>query len=312
MLALLVPLILLPQDALAATVRDIDMRSGRLGVAVLDLRTGERWGHQADRPFPMQSVFKFPLGVAVLKTVDAGRLRLDSKIVIRRRDLSAPWSPINERFQPPSVSYTVRELLERAVGESDNTAADVLMRRIGGPAAVTRLVGVPGIRISRYESDFQMQYVGLGRFRPAWASEPNLIVAMAKVPKARRAEALKKYLADPRDTATPNGMVDLLRRLESGRLLRPTSRDLLLKIMTRTKTGPDRIRKSLPTGAVLAHKTGTGRTVDGVAGVVNDSGIVTLADGRKVAIAVFVAGRRGTIAESEAIIARVAKAALQR
>src|SRR3546814_8891606 len=147
----------------AATVE-----SGRIGIGVKDLDTGATWFLHGDDRFPMQSVFKAPLGAAVLGRVEAGRLSLDAPVTVARSDLAMQWSPIATAFDGAARTYTVRELLRRAVGESDNTATDVLMRLIGGPGAVDgflRDAGVPDVPIDRYEREFRPQLHGLAPFR---------------------------------------------------------------------------------------------------------------------------------------------------
>ena len=98
-----------------------DVGRGRLGVAVKDLQSGKEWSFRGDERFPMQSVYKAPIGVAVLREVDRGRLKLDQEVTIRREDLSVPLSPINREFSGESRAYTVRRLLELMVSLSDNT-----------------------------------------------------------------------------------------------------------------------------------------------------------------------------------------------
>jgi beta-lactamase class A len=148
----------------AALQRDIGALSSRiapgvLGVAVKDLTSGETWSLNGARPFPMQSIFKAPLAAAVLAAVDRGEVDLSRVIAITPADLSPPYSAIGARY-PTRTSYTVEELLVAAAGGSDNTAADVLMALIGGPAATTAWLkskAIPGMRIDRYERQFQLE-----------------------------------------------------------------------------------------------------------------------------------------------------------
>lgn len=284
---------------------------GKLGVAVLDLGTGGFTGVNADRAFPMQSVFKAPLGAAVLAQVDAGRLSLDQSVTLARADLSPPYSPIADAW-PGRQRYTVRELLELTVGGSDNTGADVLMRMIGGPSAVTRYLrseGIVGMRIDRYEREFQPEVAGMGPFREAWIGESAFVAARDAVPVERRRAALTRYLGDARDTSTPRASTAFLAKLAAGELLSPASRTLLLDIMTRTGTGVNRLKAGLPAGAAIAHKTGTGRTDLGIVPAANDIGLVTLADDRRFAIASYLAGSALPEAERDALHATAARAA---
>jgi beta-lactamase class A len=298
--------------ALARAVEAVAARlaPGALGVAVEDLATGLAWSRDGQRPFPMQSVFKAPLGAAVLAASDAGRLDLDGAVTLTASDLSPPYSRIAAAF-PQRVTYTVRELLEAAAGGSDNTAADVLMARLGGPGEVTRWLrtqGVEGMRVDRYEREFQAELAGLPAFRAEWATEAGFAAALANVPIDRRRRALAAYLADPRDTATPLAAVDFLRRLAGGRLLSPGSTRTLLEVMTRTTTGARRLKAGLPAAAVLAHKTGSARPELGQNPALHDVGLVTLPGGRTLALAVFTGSTTAPFAEVESAIADVARA----
>lgn len=289
-----------------ATIADA-AQPATMEVAVQNLEGGEMWAWNGDKAFPMQSVFKAPLGAAVLAEVDAGRLSLDEVITLAEKDISPAHSPVADAW-PETPAYTVRELLERAVGESDNTAADVLMRRIGGPGAVTawlRARGIKEIRVDRYERELQPEVYGMDSFRIAWKGWPAFETARNAVPEAVRRAATERYLADPRDTATASGALTFLRLLETGALLKPHSTALLLTIMTDSGTGEARLKAGLPKGARLAHKTGTSSTDLGVTAVVNDMGIVTLKDGRRYAVVVFMTGATGDEAAQDRIFADV-------
>lgn len=278
----------------------------RVTVAFMDLENAEVWSHYGDTPMPMQSVFKLPLGAAVLAEVDAGRLSLEETLEIGEEDLSPQISAIS-RAWPAVRSYTVRDLLARAVRDSDNTAADVLMKRIGGPGAVTAWLTtnrIGGVRVDRYEREIQMEIAGLASFRPAWKEATPI----AAVPEPQRRAAIAAFLADPRDTATAHGLIGFLSRLEAGELLSPASRQLLFQMLGESRTGPGRITAGLPEGARLAHKTGTARPDLGMSPVVNDVGIASLPDGRRYAIAILMSGCRAQLADCEAVLAQVTRA----
>lgn len=285
-------------------------RPGVLGVGLMNLESGEVWLFNGDLRFPMQSVFKAPLGAAVLAEVDAGRLDLEQPITLTENDISPPHSPIADAW-PARSDYTVRELLVAATGESDNTAADVLMKLIGGPGAVTAWLDddhVNEIRIDRYERELQPDSAGLESFRIAWKGGPAFATAIAQVPPAQRRAAMIAYLADERDTASPRGVLTFFYTLEEEPILTPTSKALLMKIMTETPTGAQRLKAGFPAGSVFAHKTGAGRTDQGVNAATNDIGVVTLPDGRRYAVASFLKGATLDEAGREAIHADVARA----
>jgi beta-lactamase class A len=288
----------------------VRVRPGVLGVGLTNLDSGETFTLNGDRALPLQSVFKAPLGAAVLAEVDAGRLSLDDRFRLEPKDLSAPWSPIADAW-PARRDYSTRDLLVAAVARSDNTAADVLMARIGGPGAVTAWLTdkrIDALRIDRYERELQTEMLGLASFRPAWKGEAAFQTALSAVPVARRRQAMADYLRDPRDTATAHGVLDFLYLLNGGELMSQPSTRLLLEIMSSSPTGANRIKSGLPKGASLAHKTGTGRASEGVISAINDAGIVTLADARLYSVSVFLAGATLSPEACETAIAEVTRA----
>jgi beta-lactamase class A len=288
-------------------------RADALGVGLMNLESGEVFSFNGDRLFPMQSVFKLLLGAYALSEVEAGRLRLDDPYHLTEMDLSPPHSPIGEAW-PARKDFTWGELLREAVVNSDNTAADVLMRRVGGPGALTAWLAAkraPEIRVDRYERELASDVYGMPSFRPEWRTPAGFAAARARTPPAVRAEKARAYLLDPRDTATPRGMVEFLHLLDGGVLLNPASTRELLRMMMATTRGAARIKAGLPQGTVLAHRPGTSGMDQGVALVTNDVGIFTLADRRSYALAVFLAGSTLGDAAREAIIAAVASSAVE-
>jgi len=251
---------------------------GKVGAAAIVLETGESVAMRGDQHFPMQSVYKFPIAMAVLHQVDAGTLKLDQAIRIEKTLLVPPalHSPIRDAH-PDGVEMPLREILRYAVAESDGTASDVLMHLAGGPAPIERYVrglGVDEIAIATTEMEMS-----------------------------------RGELVQYRNWATPNGMVKLLKTFEEGHGLSAGSRGLLMRWMTETDTGQHRIKGLLPPGTVVAHKTGTSGSAHGLTRATNDVGIVTLPDGRHMAIAVFVSDSTADEATREDVIARIAKAA---
>lgn len=286
---------------------------GQLGVAVEDLGTSQIISFNGEQRFPLQGMFTAPLGAAVMAEVEAGRVRLDETITIRDVDLSPPHSPIADAW-PGRDAYTVQDLLERAVGDGDNTAADVLMKRIGGPGAVTawlqgRKVGP--LDIDRYARQALPESLGLASFRAGWKGEAAYRAALDGVPAADRRRATLAYLVDPRDTATPLGAVRFLEALNQAELLDPDSRRLLGRIINRSQAAPNRLRAALPDGARLAHVPATARADQGFTPVVGDIGVYTLKDGRRFAVVVFVSGSPLPLAEQEQAIADVGRVVIK-
>jgi beta-lactamase class A len=130
---------------------------GKVGAAAVLVETGESAAVAGNQRFPMQSVYKFPIAMAVLHQVDSGALRLDQPVTVERADMVPPGyhSPIRDRF-PTGVTLHLRDLLRFMVSESDGTACDILLRMAGGPAAVTEYLqglGIQGIAVATSEAE---------------------------------------------------------------------------------------------------------------------------------------------------------------
>jgi len=251
---------------------------GRAGAAAELIETGQSAAFQGGDRFPMESVAKLPIAMMILSEVDRGNLTMDEKIRVLPADLVPPGmhSPLRDQH-PHGSEASIRALLEHTIQQSDGTASDVLLRLTGGPKRVTayiRTLGVEGMAIEVSEG-------AIGR----------------------------NDQAGYRNWTTPESAVALLRALEAGRGLSPESRALLLRLMSTSSTSVNRIQGLLPQGAPVAHKTGSSGTAHGVTRGTNDIGIVTLPDGRHLAIAVFVADSRAGEAVREGVIAKIARAA---
>jgi beta-lactamase class A len=202
----------LDSSLLESQIRNIAEPLGNVGVGVQVLETGEQWFFKGDERFPMQSVYKAPIAVAVLHQVDRGALTLDQQTVIHRADLSVEWSPINQKFEGEAMTFTVEELLQGMVGESDNTAADVLQGTLGGSKNVQQILeglGIRNVRVDRLEREIQLEMRGIAAkdFQTDWSKAEAFKKAVEQLPEPSRRSALQHYYEDPRDSATPQGHV---------------------------------------------------------------------------------------------------------
>lgn len=295
------------RSAEAEIARIASYAEGDIGLAARHLATGAELAHRADEGFPMASTIKVPLALAILELVQQGALSLTQLVPVDPLEMN-PSAPIGEEFLHPGVALSVLNLLEPMITRSDNTATDVLFRLAGGPAAVAAYLarlGVTGITPSRSVRDLLIVLYGLDP-GPATSLRDALRAlspAELAAAKSRAQSANPAYAADPRDQATPAGMVELLARLALADGIAPASSELLLAIMSRTTTGIRRIAGRLPPGVTVADKTGS------AAGTTNDVGILTLPGGARVAMAVYVKNSRLPPAEREAMIAEVARTA---
>jgi beta-lactamase class A len=262
----------------------------------------------------MQSVYKLPSAIAVLKLVDEGKISLNQSVTITKQEFASGTSPIIKEIKGSQGQFTVQHLLERSIGMSDNTAADALVRLIGGTEqvnAILKRLKIHDIRVDRLEQQLQPESVGLTNFQPEFADEQKFQAAFHKIPDNVKKAALEKYLTDPRDTATPEGMIDLLAKLHSHQLLSSNSTALLLKIMSDTTTGQNRLKAGLPKNWSIAHKTGTGENVLNRNTATNDVGIASSPNSKSVAIAVFIAGSQAPLKEREHVISNIAAAVVE-
>jgi len=250
---------------------------GKVGVAAVVLETGETVSLNPHDHFPMQSVYKLPISMAVMKQVDAGKIKLEQKVQVTKDDFGSPGqhSPIRDN-NPNGVEMSVRDLLRYAISESDGTASDVLMKLAGGPQAIQAYL--TGLKIT------------------------DIIVLNTEKEIGQGSQA--QY----RNWASPEAAVTLLRTLHERQGLSEAGRSLLLKYMIDSTPGAKRLKGLLPAGTDVAHKTGSSGTQKGITAATNDIGIITLPNGRHVAIAVFVSDSVADEATREEVIARIAKA----
>jgi beta-lactamase class A len=252
---------------------------GIVGVSILGLESGDTLNYNGHSRLVMHSVFKFPIAMTVLHLVDKGKYKLDEKMKLRKHDMlpAKMYSPLRDKY-PDGAELPLSDILGYMVSLSDNTACDYLLKKIGGPRVVEdyiKSLGVSGIAVRASETDmasaWEVQYTN-------WAK--------------------------------PADLVQLLDIFYKGKALSKTSNDFLMKIMLATTTGPKRLKGLLPADAVVAHKTGTSPTnAEGLTPATNDIGIITLPNGKHLAIAVMVCNSKAGEGERDEVIARIAKAA---
>lgn len=256
---------------------------GEVGIAVMDATRKKQYMLNQNKLFPMQSVCKLPISIAVLRLADEGKLSVQEKITIKREDVLTLRSPIKEAIYAGKTGFTIRELITRTICDSDNTTSDLLIKRAGGTSEIARVLneaGIKGVRVDRSESVMQ--------------------------PDSMK---IKSFLKDPRDTAAPESMIELLQKLYKGGLLSKESTALILDDLFNCRTGVTRLKAGLPKGWKLAHKTGTGADVAGQNAGTNDVGVMVGPKGEIIYIAVFTKGSRAKLKIREALMAKIASRA---
>ena len=281
----------------------------RCGVVAKHLGNGAIARVNPDEPIPLLSVVKLPVAIVVLDGVDKGRWSLSTPIPLLPQDMH-PRGMLGDRYPQGGDSVSLYKLLDVMIRWSDNSAADALMRLVGGPAAVTAWLqrhDIHDLRIDRTERELGNDWHGLAPGADTVRSAEEIRELRAQIPEAVHDSAAQAMLLDPRDTGTAAACVHLLERLWRKSLLSEAMTDTLKSMLERCKTGPDRLPGFLPKGTPVARKTGTGGTSRGVTVAINDVGVIRLPNGEDVAIAVLVGEPRGSINRAERLIARVAR-----
>lgn len=284
---------------------------GKTGIAVRRIDGDWALSHRGDQYFPQQSVSKLWVALTLLDKVDRGEVSLDDQIRIGPEDLTLFHQPLASRVQREGgIIETARTLLDLAITRSDNSANDALLRHAGGPQAVRRFIdrnNLGRIRFGPGERLLQSQIAGIP-WRQNLSSGRAFQAERARQPLDQRRAALNDYLADPIDGASPDAIAMALSRLARGELLSPQSTKLILDTMSRTRSGPRRLKGGVPEGWGFLHKTGTGQDLPPISTGYNDIGIMTAPDGTRYAVVVMLANTTASIPQRMTLMQRVSRA----
>ncbi len=271
---------------------------GKTGIAIQRIDGEWTIEHRGDDLFPQQSVSKLWVTMTALDLIDRGRLSFDRQVHIGPEDVTLFYQPLAARVRAEgSVTMSVRELIETAITHSDNLANDSLLRTVGGPEAVRRFIDAKDLGAIRFgpgERLLQSGTAGL-TWQQSYSVGRAFHQARAALPMEKREAAMERYLANPVDGASPSAIASALTRLARGNLLSPESTEYLLDVMSRTRSGPQRLKGGLPDGWKFKHKTGTGQDFQGITAGYNDIGIATAPDGTRYAIVVLLADTTASV-----------------
>lgn len=283
-LSFIILLIISLQSAYSADLKtDIEKylkgKNAEVGVAIIGMENGETITVNNDKHYPMQSVYKFHLALAVLAQVDKDQLWLKQKIKVTKKDLKPnTWSPMRDKYPKGNVKLNLAEIINFTVSQSDNNGCDILFKLIGGPKKVDAYIKNLGIK------DISI--------------------------KATEAQMHKSWNVQFSNWTTPLAAAKLLEMFYRRKTVSDSCTIYLNRIMENTVTGPMRLKGLLPENTVVAHKTGSsGHNAKGVSAATNDIGIVTLPNGKHYAIAVFVSNSTEPEETNERIIADICKMA---
>lgn len=247
----------------------------KLGFALYDFSSDKAISINGNNKYPMQSVFKFPIGVALLDCVSRGEFSLTDSVTLNKADLSPDlWSPIQERW-PDGVRLPLVKVMTYMVAHSDNSATDFLIHKIGGAARIQEIInrlGAKKINIRNTEAEIQ----------GSWSVQFD-------------------------NWTTPKAMVDFLRLMHDGKLLNKESTAILWKIMASASTGS--VNRLVPKTVTFARKTGfSGEGDQGIIAAQNDVGIIEFEDGRRAAYAIFLTDSTIGVDAGYNVLAQIGKA----
>ena len=256
----------------------VSTKNATVGVSIIGNDGKDTISLNGEKHYPMQSVFKFHIALAVLSQIDKGKFSLDQKIEIQKKDLIPNlYSPLREDY-PNGATLPIIKILEYTVSLSDNVGCEVLLRLIGGPKIVEDYfvknhIKDVSIKVNeeQQQADWDLQFKN-------WTT-----------PKAAN-ETLAKFYNNKK------------------KLLSQKSYDFIWKTMRETETGVNRLKGQLPKGTIVAHKTGSsGANKDGLTAAVNDIGIIFMPNGKYFFISIFVTDSKENADTNEKIIADIAK-----
>ena len=269
------------RDTLRKNIQKIiSAKNAIVGVSLIGNNGLDTLSINGDSHFPMQSVFKFHIALTVLSQIDKGKLALDQKIKIDKKDLLPNlYSPIRDDY-PNGTTLTISKILEYTVSKSDNVGCEILVRLIGGAKVVEdyfvknnfKDVSIK-VNEEEQQSDWKLQFLN-------WTT-----------PKAANKILASFYY-------------------NKEKLLSEKSYNFIWKVMKETETGEKRLKGQLPDNTIVAHKTGSsGTNKEGLTAAVNDIGIVFLPNGEHFFISVFVTNSEENAETNEKIIADISKVA---
>ncbi|KAF5406773.1 MAG: Beta-lactamase [Candidatus Udaeobacter sp.] len=253
----------------ASRIAAIETRiGGRIGVAAVDTSNDKHLDYRAEERFPMCSTFKFLAAAAVLKRVDEKKERLERFVPYNAKDI-LEYAPVTKEHLNEG-GMTLGALCEAAIEQSDNTAGNLLLNAIGGPAGLTNFVRALGDRVTRLDR-----------------IEPELNSAIP---------------GDERDTTTPAAISSDMQRLLLGDALSEASRRKLDDWLQRNETGGSMIRAGVPKTWSVGDKTGRGAN-----GATNDIAIMRPPGRAPILLAIYSVGSTATANDRAAAIAEVTK-----
>lgn len=275
---------------------------GEAGVAIKHVESGREVLVNADKPYPMASTYKVPILVEIFYQRAAGKLSLADRIEVTPGDVH-PGGTIALLLDGPGLQMSVHNLINLMMRVSDNSAADILLNKVGASNVTARMrsLGLDSIRVDRSTLEMILDQEGLDYATHGKLPIAELRERLAAVDAQTAALANEQFNRIQKDVATPKHMNGLLEKIQRGEIVDRASSDEIIEFMKHSMIGEARIPGLLPQGTVVAHKTGT------ISGSTNDTGIIFLPGGDHLLITVFTKDAKAPAAERERVIAEISR-----
>jgi beta-lactamase class A len=255
----------------------IATKNATVGISIKSIEDKDTLSINGNLKAPMMSVFKFHIALTVLNQVDEGKLSLEEKIFIKKKELHEnTWSPMREEYPNGNMFLTLDQVLRYTVSHSDNNGCDILIDLVGGTKVIQKFINKQGIK------DF-----------------------MIKVNEKQMESWKNLYI----NTTTPLATTELLEKFYKGQVLKENTTQYLYQIMVETSRGLTWMKAGLPQGTELAHRTGiSGTNDDNLRVAMNNIGIVKLPNGKHFILSVYLKDITEKQEDTEKIIADIARA----
>jgi beta-lactamase class A len=288
---------------LGAQIEKVISRArGEVGVAIKHVESATELLIHADKTYPMASTYKVPILVEVFYQRGEGRLALDERIEVNPADVH-PGGTIALLLDGPGLQMSIHNLIQLMMRVSDNSAADILLNRVGAASVTARMksLGLDSIRVDRTTLEMIMDQEGLDYATYGQLPIAQLRERMAAIDAQTAARANEQFNKTEKDVASPRHLTALMEKIYRGEIVDRAASDEIIEFMSHSMIGQPRIPGLLPEGTRVVHKTGT------IGGSTNDTGIVFLPKGDHLIITVLTKDAKAPASERERVIAEIAR-----
>lgn len=275
---------------------------GQVGVAIKHVESGTELMINADQTFPMASTYKVPILAELFYQRSEGKLSLGDRIEVNPSDVH-PGGTIALLLDGPGLQMSIHNLINLMMRVSDNSAADILINRLGAANVTARMrkLGFDKIRVDRSTLEMILDQEGLDYTTYGKLPLPQLRERLDAVDSQTAARANERFNSTEKDVATPRQMTLLLEKVFRGEIVDRASSDEMMEFMNHSMIGDARIPALLPQGTRVVHKTGT------ISGSTNDTGIIFLPNGSHLLITVLTKDAKAPAADRERVIAEISR-----